>query len=497
MTTSHLRSLPFTAAGRQALAIEAGVLALIVGAAAYVYTRNLHSYPNYDEGNYLGSLDALRHGQALGRDVFLDQPPGWYLLLVAVSYPFGNSVTGVRLGLVVVTLIAILAAYACGRLVGGALAGITAAAVMAVARPLPGFAGTVESEPASAALAVAAVAIAIYAYRGRLRPWAAVAAGAVLAASTAVKLPGITAALPIAGLAVLCGSGRLRARLLPPLAGALAVLVAIVVGYRDALPQIWHGVFVTHARILGSHTATSNLHRAATFVDPRTPFGCLVIAGAAASAVLAVRGHERRLLAALWLWAIGGYGFILAMHPLNDHHFVFLAVSLALPAGTGLGLALEHRGLRRPVGAALVLLVAAFIAAGFVKDEREVAGNVMAEPAQIRWAVDQLAAHTTPGQLVVSDLPLVPYLAHRQMPGQLIDTSIARIAEEDLPPPQVLALLDRARPAAVIIGRMFQTKQAIVTGVEQRFSRRLHYQLYPGYVDIYLEPRRWVTIQGR
>ena len=80
---------------------------------------------------------------------------------------------------------------------------------------------------------------------------------------------------------------------------------------------------------------------------------------------------------------------------------------------------------------------------------------------------------------------------------ELIDTSIARIAEEDLPPPQVLALLDRARPAAVIIGRMFQTKQAIVTGVEQRFSSRLHYQLYPGYVDIYLEPRRWVTIQGR
>ena len=79
-------------------------------------TRDLHTYPNFDEGNYLGSMDALRHGQALGRDVFLDQPPGWYLLLVAVSYPFGNSVSGVRTGLIVVTLLAILAAYACGRL---------------------------------------------------------------------------------------------------------------------------------------------------------------------------------------------------------------------------------------------------------------------------------------------------------------------------------------------------------------------------------------------
>ena len=72
-------------------AAEASALALVLAAVAYVATRNLHTYPNYDEGNYLGSLDALRHGQALGKDVFLDQPPGWYLLLVAVSYPFGNS----------------------------------------------------------------------------------------------------------------------------------------------------------------------------------------------------------------------------------------------------------------------------------------------------------------------------------------------------------------------------------------------------------------------
>src|SRR5205085_12302069 len=118
----------------------ASALALSPAAAAYVYPRDLHTYPNFAEGNYLGSLDALRHGQALGKDVFLDQPPGWYLLLVAVSYPFGNSLSGVRVGLAVVTLLAILAAYTCGRLTGGPLAGLVAATVMAVARPLPTFA---------------------------------------------------------------------------------------------------------------------------------------------------------------------------------------------------------------------------------------------------------------------------------------------------------------------------------------------------------------------
>lgn len=469
---------------------EAGALALVLAAVAYVATRNLHTYPNYDEGNYLGSLDALRHGQALGKDVFLDQPPGWYLLLVAVSFPFGNSIVGVRTGLAVVALVAVVAAYFCGRLAGGPITGLVAAAVMAFARPFAGLAATVESEPTSAALAVVAVTLAAYAYRNRFRPWLAFAAGAALAASTAVKLPGVTAALPIAGLAILCGTGPLARRLLVPVAGVATVCAALVVAYHNALPQIWHGVFVTHARILGSSGVTSNVHRAATFVDPRTPSSCLFIGGAIASIVVAARGHERRLLAALWLWIVGGYGFVLAMHPLSDRHFIFLAVSIALPAGVGLGLLLAQLGLKRPAGIVLAMLVVAFVAGAFVKQRNEVAGATSHEPPQIAWAVRQLHSHTQPGQLVVSDLPLVPYLADRRMPGQLIDTSIARIADEDLPPAGVLRLIDRTRPAAVIVGRMFQTKPAIVNGIRARYARRLHYQLHPGYVDIYLDHRQ-------
>ncbi len=475
---------------RVPLVLETGALALVVAAAVYVYTRDLHTYPNFDEGNYLGSMDALRHGQALGRDVFLDQPPGWYLLLVAVSYPFGNSVTGVRTGLMVVALLAILAAYACGRLAGGATAGVVAAAVMAVARPFAGFAALVESEPASAALAVVAVALAVVAYKRRFRPWVACASGAVLAASTLVKLPGATATLPVAGLALLCGTGPLLRRVLAPVLGAAAVCVAIVIAYHGSLPEIWHGVFVTHARILGTSTATSNLHRAATFVDPRTPFGWLVIFGAIASALLAAAGRHRRLLAALWLWIVGGYGFILAMHPLSDHHLVFLAVSLALPAGVGLGLFAQEAVSRGPLGIAAPALAAALVVVAMVDNRREIAGSVVQQPVEIGWAVTQLRTHTRPGDVVVSDLPIVPYLARRQMPGQLIDTSIARIAFEDLPPPAVLRLIDESHAKAVIIGRMFQTKPAIVAGIRSRYARRLHQPIsIGGYVDVFLDRR--------
>jgi hypothetical protein len=390
----------------------------------------------------------------------------------------------------VVTLLAIVAAFAVGRLFGGPVAGLVAGATMAVARPVPGFAGLVESEPASAALAAAAVALAAAAYCRRRRPWFAFASGVLLAAATAVKLPGATAGLPVAALALLCGSGSLRQRLLPPLAGAAAVCLALVLAYRNVLPQIWHGVFTTHARILGQGTAVSNTHRAATFVDPRTPFGCLVIGGAVASIVLAARGRHRRLLAALWSWIIGGYGFILTLHPLSDHHFVFLAVSLALPAGVGLGLLAAE--LRAPVAtAALLSVVAAFVVLGVVKDRNEIVGANVPEPAEMRWAVEALRVHSRAGQLVVSDLPIVPYLARRQMPGQLIDTSIARIAFEDLKPREVLRLIDETQVSAAVIGRMFQTKPVIVAGIRRRFARRLHRPIsIGGWVEVLYDRRR-------
>ena len=51
----------------------------------------------------------------------------------------------------------------------------------------------------------------------------------------------------------------------------------------------------------------------------------------------------------------------------------------------------------------------------------------------------------------------------------------------------MLRLIDQTKPTAVIIGRMFQTKPAIVSGIRARYARRLHYQLQPGYLDIYLD----------
>jgi len=108
--------------------VELGLLALIVGAAAAVYVRSIHSALAYDEGNYLASLDALRHGQHLGSGVFLDQPPGWYLLLQGIGATFGNTVTGVRTGMLVLALLGLVAAWAAAGALGFKLMPLTMSA---------------------------------------------------------------------------------------------------------------------------------------------------------------------------------------------------------------------------------------------------------------------------------------------------------------------------------------------------------------------------------
>lgn len=444
------------------LLLELGVLVLIVGAAAVVYTRSLHTATNYDEGNYLASLDALRHGQRLGSDVFLDQPPGWYLLLQGLAVPFGNTVTGIRTGMLAIALLGLVAAWAAARALGGPPAGLAAAAVLAIAPPYPTLAAAVESDPPSTVLALAAIAIALYA---RQRPWLWAGSGAMLAVAMSVKLFAVVAALPIFALVV--HRRRLQAFVLAAL-GFAAVVGAFVLAYRHVLHQVWQGVFGAHLDARAGHQAgaESNLSRVLREPDLHTPFGWLTVAGIVLSLFWLRRGRPLRLWP-LWLFTVGAAAFTLTMKPLLDHHLVLLGTAFAVPAGAAIGATLE----RAPRWASLVLV--AFFGAGLYQEHHRLARNDVPERASYQWAARVVAANSSPSDLVVSDIPSIPYLAHRREPGQLIDTSIARIVDEYLPPAGVLRDIDESHPAVVVVGRNFLSKPAIVRGIARRYPRKL------------------------
>jgi 4-amino-4-deoxy-L-arabinose transferase-like glycosyltransferase len=458
--------------------LELLVLGAILVVAAFIYQRSLHTATNYDEGNYLASLDALRHGQKLGKDVFLDQPPGWYLLLQALAVPFGNTVESIRIGLMIIALGGLVAAWAAARALVGPVGGLAAAGLLMVAPPYPTLAATVESDPPATVLALVSIALALYAYRdARTRTWLAVATGVVFALALSVKLFAVAAILPLAAVILLRRSLR---DILLPLAGFAAVVLLFAIGYRNVLHEVWQGVFGAHLDARSGHepNSTSNLSRILHEPDLHTPFGWLALAGMVCALVWVVRRRPLGLWP-LWLFTLGAALFTLTMKPLLDHHLVLLATALAVPAGAALGATLERLRSWAPL-----ILVPALLAGTF-QEHRRLARNDVPERPAYQWAARTLESVTRPGDLVVSDVPSIPYLANRRQPGQLIDTSIARIVNEYLKPDEVLALIDKSMPAAVIVARNFESHPAIVRGIAKRYPRKLR----NGEVTIYLPAR--------
>src|SRR3954447_7495897 len=90
------------------IAGELVALALIVAAHVVLLTRLLHARTFFDEGVYLLSLSELRHGASLGSEVFTSQVPGFYLVLQAIGWVYGVSVTGVRLGIVTIAAVGVV-----------------------------------------------------------------------------------------------------------------------------------------------------------------------------------------------------------------------------------------------------------------------------------------------------------------------------------------------------------------------------------------------------
>ena len=106
------------------------MLAVLVVAHVVLLTRLLHSRTFFDEGVYLLSLEELRHGAALGREVFTSQVPGFYLVLQAIGWIYGVSVERVRLGIVTIDAAGVVLAYLLARRLSGWLGGLLAALVV-------------------------------------------------------------------------------------------------------------------------------------------------------------------------------------------------------------------------------------------------------------------------------------------------------------------------------------------------------------------------------
>ena len=469
--------------GRRALALELALLGVVLAAAGVLFHHGLSAPASFDEAVYLLATSAMRHGQALGSEIFTAQPPGFYTLIRAGQAVFGATVSGGRDTVLAFALAGLVGAYLIGRRFSGAAAGLAAATLLAVAPPFPTFAANVSADLPSFALGLLALSFLLLALDGRAPLLCSALSGALLAASISVKVSGLTLLVPVAGF-LWARRVYVHSRMVVALVlGFAAVALALVAGYRRGLHGIWVGAVDYHdrARSVGGPGLGlgDNVHRVVHFLDLRTPFAWLVLLAVVVS-FTPWRAHLRLPLWPLLAWTVASAVFLIWHHPLHDNHMVLLAVTLALPAGIVLGAAAAQLGSRRALAAGLVLVLA--LGAGFAQEWRRDNRNAAGQPAQLLWAVRQIERATRPGDLVVTDQPIVDVLARRQSPGRLVDTAFLRFDSGLLTEREVLDVIERDHVRAVVAARAFRAHPKLLAALARRFPTRLDH----GGVTIYL-----------
>jgi hypothetical protein len=204
-------------------------------------------------------------------------------------------------------------------------------------------------------------------------------------------------------------------------------------------------------------------HQLEGFFALTTPFLWLTLAA------LALLPFVWRRVWPLWLWALLASVFILRYQPLHDNHLLVLPYAFAVPAGVTFGLVSQR--LRPRVLAVALAAVALVLAAGWVQQLHRVRlDRTPEDPALVALAA-RLDQVTTPDQLVISDQPIVPVLAHRRVPGKYVDTAALRFSTGSLTIPEVLR--DTNQVAAVVAGRAFYADHELMSGFRTRFRHEL------------------------
>jgi 4-amino-4-deoxy-L-arabinose transferase-like glycosyltransferase len=433
--------------------------------AALVYTRALGTRTNYDEGVYLASLDALRRGQELGSNVYTSQPPAFYWLLRVLAAPFGTSIPGIRVAFALFAVVGVASAVVLAWRLYGPAAGIAAGALVAIGPPYPSVAPTVSADVPAVALGLVSLALATFAFRAGVSQTWSLGAGAVLAFAVLTKLLAVPFAVPFVALVL---AGRAGRRVLPAaLLGAVITIGVVALANAGALDDIWSSVVTDHTDAKGLGTFSSNVDQIRRLLEPRTPFGWLVPLGLVAF----VFSRRARQTWPLWTFVPAAACFLVLVRPLADHHMVLLSVAYAISAGPSLALA--SGDLPRPARRAVTAILVLFVVAGMYQEQRRLHRNDVDEPAEVTWAVEAVGRATGSDALVVTDQPIVIFLARRATSGPLVDVSNTRVSGGTLTTAEVNTEIQKSGADAVLVDRMLRSLPGVLARLDRRYPSRI------------------------
>jgi hypothetical protein len=445
--------------------VELGLLAAILAVQAYILAQPIHSAANYDEGVYLAAVDALRHGQALGSDVFAAQFPGFYDLLRGISYVTGLSVVAIRAGLLVVTVLGTIGGWLVGRRFGGPVGGLLAASFLVIAPPLDLFGYQVIADTPALALTLLSLGIATLG-----GPPAAVAAGLLFGAGLSVKLTAVTALPALVWL--------LRGRVLHAAAGLTAIVAVLLVAHAGAIGDLWTSGVTYHSDARSTPAVIPHPHRQILDQIPHgTPFFVLAVLAAALAIAFFVLRRPLHIWP-LWSWVVLSVAFLFVHAPLHYNHLIVFPFTLAVAAGATLGAVVKQSP--QPVALAATGALAVAVAAGYVQQLHRVELAKTPEPASNVAAAHALERLTPPGAPTIDDRPIISFLAHRRVIGELIDLARLRFETGSLNDDGLIDELSHAD--AVVVSRSLHTRPQVLRVIRERFALRFD----QGGIQIYV-----------
>ncbi len=460
-------------------AVGVAVVILLVG---IIYSRWLSATQwDADEGIQLVQAQLMGHGYRLYSDIWMDQPPGVPLSLLAGFRVFGESVESGRL---VVLLYALLGLAAVASLAAGLcvsarrdritgidltgfqnLSGLLSPGLAAVAAPLllalaPNFfwlARSVVRDIPATATAMLAVALAlVYANTGRAR-WLFLA-GMCLGWALWLKLTAALYGVPLVAFALpavwrapnrvreaLRGIGALAAGLLLvglpfvvlfDVRGFVAQALATPVAARD----IWPNRAPEYAQWLLEYMTQENL-------------GVTALAAVGVWALLRRRSYVGVVMVG-WL-ALTAFVLVNQRPLFAKHHFLLFLFPLVALAGVGVAAVWDSLRAPRRAGAVSVAVALAALALVAVRAPGQAADlGDLVDPGPYRSlleAVDWLKTHTAPSDFVAADPPMIAFRSGRTQIPWLAAQSSKRIDTGQLTDEEAIATVAKYDPPAIVM----------------------------------------------
>jgi len=462
-----------------------------------------------DEGTFLVTAQALFEGHDLYREVWLNYFSG---LTTLVQLAFGVGGVSVIAPRIAMALLAVAMAWLSAdmaRLLAGRTAGALAALLLVLTPALSQMGRSVMGEVPAAACGALAVWLLL---RHQRQPHLGCVALAGLAAGLGVWFKYPTALLTAALLLGLGATWRARREPLRALLGQAALLVGMAL-LPLIIDTLAHGALAQWWQVGQTHLENEayqelniprNLDKFREYFEPNNW-------GLPALALLGLPLLARRHGPAAWL--VGGWlalyvAGMLIHRPLGTHHLYLLLAPLAILAAialvSGWRLWAERRhasSARWPLpltaliaGAALLWMLRLPTAATEVV---ALYADDAAEHAEHHAVSALVAAHTRPGDYVVTDYGMIAFRAGRAVPPGLTNTSSMRFRTEDLSDAGVQALSAAYNPAAVVFweDKFTERAPAYVADIQARYVLLYRNDKHEGEGEmrlqaVYLRPDR-------